>query len=223
MMLQIPSVPRLGREGYIISRAGVYVAVENWSGCGMTLFDFLKKDKAAIYENWLALIFQTYHKDTAVFLEKQNDQFAHPVGHALSEGILEILDILVEQRELGDMTEHLDRIVKIRSIQGQNPSQALSFVYFPKKVVRKLFEAEIKKSALYEDLEKFDERVDEMALLAFDIYVSCREKLSDIRVNEVRRQVAQILKRTGFVEMDSSLEPANQEGGCLRRPVKGGD
>jgi hypothetical protein len=190
----------------------------------MTLVDLLKKEKAVIYKNWLERVFETYPKDTAVFLNKQKDRFANPVGHALSEGIREILEILVEQRDLCDISASLESIVKIRSIQGQPPSDALSFVYFPKRIVREYFKTEIEKLSLFEDLEKFDARIDEMALMAFDIYMSCREKLSDIRVNEVKRQVSQILKRTGFVECDTSLEPVDQEdGGPRRNPLQGGD
>lgn len=189
----------------------------------MTLLELLKKEKATIYKNWLARTFQTYPKDTSIFLEKQKDRFANPVGYTLSEGIREILDVLVGEKEFSELSTHLEPIVKIRSIQGQRPSQALSFVYFPKRLVRDLLGGEIAESSLAEDLEKFDARVDEMALEAFDIYMSCRERLSDIRVGEVKRTVSQILKRTGFLELDSSLEPANQEDGDARRPAKGGD
>jgi hypothetical protein len=36
----------------------------------------------------------------------------------------------------------------------------------------------------------FDRRIDELALMAFDQYVKCREDLALIRINEARRAIS---------------------------------
>ncbi len=39
------------------------------------------------------------------------------------------------------------------------------------------------------EMRDFDSRIDQIALLAFDIYSKCRQKLFEIRVSEVKHQV----------------------------------
>jgi hypothetical protein len=41
--------------------------------------------------------------------------------------------------------------------------------------------------------------MDQVILLAFDIYTQCRQKISDIKVNEVRNQVGRLLERANLV------------------------
>jgi len=40
------------------------------------------------------------------------------------------------------------------------------------------------------DLSILEARIDEMALLAFDVFMRCREQLYEIKVNEARRSVS---------------------------------
>jgi hypothetical protein len=50
-----------------------------------------------------------------------------------------------------------------------------------------------------------------MALLAFDIFVQCREKMQELKVNEMRRRIY-LLERmhTGSVRADSEAGPENR-------------
>ena len=46
--------------------------------------------------------------------------------------------------------------------------------------------------------ERFDQQIDEMAMLAFDIFVACREKIFELKANESRNQFFGSLKRAGI-------------------------
>ena len=43
-------------------------------------------------------------------------------------------------------------------------------------------------------LDLFDQRVDELALAAFDIYMACREQIYRLRASEVRTRTLNVLK-----------------------------
>ena len=79
-------------------------------------------------------------------------------------------------------------------MQDFKPSQAVSFVMELKGLVR---------GALGEGhsavLKDFDSRMDRMTLLAFDIYAKCRQRLFEIRVNEVKNQVGRLLERANLI------------------------
>ncbi len=188
----------------------------------MTLADCLKLKKATIAAEWLDRTLRTYPTDSVNFFSKQKDQFANPVGHTHTEGTQGIVDILVENKDIGEIRPHLLEIIKIRSIQDMPASAAISFVFFLKDVVRELLKKELKDPSFATGLQAFDKRVDEVALMAFDAYASCREKLHAIRVDEVKRRVSHHLKRTGFFESDLGVQPDPSPGNTACRDQQRG-
>ena len=188
----------------------------------MTLASRLKQKKSTVAAEWLDRTLRTYPTDSVNFFSKQKDQFANPVGHAHAQGTQGIVDILVESKELGEAQPHLMEIIRIRAIQDMPASAAISFVFFLKDVVRTLLKSELKDPSFAIDLQAFDKRVDELALIAFDAYASCREKLYAIRVDEVKRNVSNHLKRTGFFESDPGIEPDPRPGNTVCRDQQRG-
>ncbi len=188
----------------------------------MTLADCLKLKKATIAAEWLDRTLKTYPSDSVNFFSKQKDQFANPVGHTHAEGTQAIVDVLVEKKDINDTQPHLLNIIKIRSIQEMSASAAISFVFLLKDVVREVLKSELKDSSFATELQAFDKRVDETALIAFDAYTSCRERLYKIRVDEVQRRVSHHLKRTGFFESDPGAAPDPHPGNTACRDKQRG-
>jgi len=93
----------------------------------------------------------------------------------------------------------------VRAVQGQRPSQALEFVFLLKRALRGVL------GEAYD--AAFDERVDGLALVAFDAYVTCREEIHEIRVREARRRVGLILERfSGDQAEATTVRPATGAG-----------
>ena len=84
---------------------------------------------------------------------------------------------------------------EIRAIQDFSPAEALVFVFFLKNAVREKLAPHVEEYKLFEELLTFESKVDRLALLAFNIYVQCRESLYDVRVAEIRRRSSRILER----------------------------
>lgn len=76
----------------------------------------------------------------------------------------------------------------MRSVQDFTPSQAVGFIFLLKKGIGEALKAEIHQESFLKDWIRFQEKIDEMALLAFDIYMSCREKICDLKVNQARAE-----------------------------------
>ena len=57
-----------------------------------------------------------------------------------------------------------------------------------KKAIREKLKEELQEARVVEELLEFESRIDEMALLAFDVYMQCREKIYQIRTREQRRR-----------------------------------
>jgi len=160
----------------------------------MVLEYFLSQKKASILERWFYLTLETYPAETSRFLKQEKDRFINPVGYTISQEIEALYDELLRGMNPAKLSTSLDNIIRIRSVQDFSPSQAIAFVFLLKKAVREELESEIRENQLFEELLKFESRIDELALLASDIYVRCREKIYEMRINEVKAERERVFK-----------------------------
>jgi hypothetical protein len=164
------------------------------------LRSLLLQRKGAIAERWLHQALAVYPPDALQFYERERDRFANPVGQALRTGTETLLEVLLEEQDPARLRAPLEEILKIRSIQDLTPSQAVGFVFRLKDVVREEIRGEVALPTLAAELATFEARVEELTLLAFDVYVKCRELVYELRVHEVKRNVAGLLRRLNAEE-----------------------
>ena len=154
----------------------------------MPISDLFSKNRRAILERWLELILRTYPSDVAALLKKDGDPFTNPVGSTISLEIESLFSGLCEGCDPRKVSGSLASILKIRSVQDFSPSKAVEFVFLLKKAVNEILKGEIEKEGAVEEWQTIQSRIDDMALQAFDIYVDCREKVCEIRVNQARAE-----------------------------------
>lgn len=163
------------------------------------LENLLLPKKKAILKKWFDLIVETYPEETSRFLRREKDPFANPVGSTIAKGIEEVFEELLKGNDTDRFTSFLDRIIRVRAIQDFTPSQAIAFIFLLKKVVREEAEKEIREKNLSDELVRFESKIDALALLSFDIYMKCREKLYEVRANEVKNRYLYLLKRANLL------------------------
>ncbi len=167
----------------------------------MKLTKLLDEYTAEIQKAWLEKTLATYPKDSFGFLMGQKDQFSNPVGATHTTALAALVQLIAKMDSKADYRPPLVEVVKIRSIQDFSHVEAVSFVLLLKDIARTVLKKEIKdSSSMRKDLVKFDAAVDQMLLQAFEVYSDLRERLYKIRVDEVKRNVATLIKRTGFFE-----------------------
>ena len=174
----------------------------------MVLEHLLPQKRAAILERWFQLVLGTYPADTSGFLKQEKDRFINPVGYTISQEIEALYDELLQGMNSDKLADCLDNIIRIRAVQDFSPSQTIAFIFLLKKAIREELASEITENRVFEELLKFESRIDKLVLLAFDIYMKCREKVFEIRVNEAkaeRERVFKLLERTNLT-MESQGE-----------------
>jgi len=165
----------------------------------MRLNNLLAQRKTAILKNWFALAVETYPPDTASFLKRQKDPFANPVGRTISRGLEALFNELLEEMDYETITSSLDPIIRVRAIQNFSPSQAVSFIFYLKKAVRENTKKEVPEQQLFNELLLFESKIDELVMIAFNLYMQCREKIYDLKANEMRNTTYKAFKRAGLV------------------------
>jgi len=149
----------------------------------MGLNEALAARREAVLERWFQAVLATYPADTARFLASGADPFANPVGHTVREGLGRLYDRFVTDVPASELSSAIDGIVRIRAVQEFTPSAAVGFVYTLRGIVRE----ELAGAAL--DLSgqaELESGIDRLALVAFDVYMQCREKIFEIRVREIK-------------------------------------
>jgi len=186
----------------------------------MKLKDLLSERKTAIVKKWFDLILQDYPADATNFFKQQKNPFANPVGHTLSEGIGRLFDELVYGLDSDEVfSSSLDDIIRIKAVQDFSPSRALSFIFLLKRVIREELERDIAENQFSGELAALESSIDKMALLAFDIYMKCKERIYEIKADEVRRMTFRLLQRAKLVceIKEEDLDPED----VLTKNIKG--
>jgi hypothetical protein len=165
----------------------------------MKLESVLLKKQTAIVKKWFDLVVDTYPSDTSRFLKRQKDPFAIPVGSTTLEGLNAIFADLMGELKPESAMGHIDPIIRIRAVQNFTPGQATGFVLSLKKIVRDQLGDDSGDPERRGELEAFDARVDQLCLIAFDVFVKCREKIFQIQATEQRNRFFKAFERAGLV------------------------
>lgn len=166
----------------------------------MNLERLLSKKRSTILDRWLDCILDTYPADTKRFYKKQKDRFANPVGTTISKEIGNLYDELLKKSHLDRdrVSPILDRIIRIRAIQDFSPSQAISFIFMLKGIVREELKIEVREERISDELLALESKMDDLTLMAFDIHAACREKIYEIKASQAKNQVSRLLRRAGL-------------------------
>jgi len=159
----------------------------------------IEKNKSEIIKKWFEATIQTYAPDTAHFYKGQKDQFANPVGNITAKGVEFLLDQLFNDFEPDAVKTYLDPIIRIRAVQDFTPSQATAFIFLLKKVLRDCLSDKLQDAALVLELLAFESKIDQLCLMAFDMYMTCKEKIYQIAANETRNQTYRAFERAGLI------------------------
>ena len=189
----------------------------------MKLSDLLLDKKSAIVKKWLNEIYDSYPVDTSQFLKGQTDQFLNPVGYTFSQAIEGLFDEIILSETTSDkLLILLDDIIRIKAVQSLNPSDAVSFIFLLKQAIRTALKKEIKEQQQQiEALQRIESRIDDIALLAFNIYMKCREKIYDIKVNEAKTMYFRLLKKANLITDIGDVEPAGDSEAQLTQKIEG--
>lgn len=171
----------------------------------MDLKSLLEERKSSILNKWFEIVLDSYPAETAKFLRDKNKRFTNPVGSTIYQGIQSLLDELIDDKpDSSRLSLFLDNIIRIRAIQDFSASQAVAFVFSIKDIIRQEVETATSSSnplsqKLLTDLAEIDAKIDSIALMSFDIYMQCREKIYDIKAKEARNMTYRLLQQAKLI------------------------
>jgi hypothetical protein len=158
--------------------------------------EILSRKKAEIVKRCFDLTVEAYPVEASLLLKREKDRFLNPVGFTIRSEIENIFDEVAGAMDPKRLADSLTNIIRIRAVQNFTPSEAISFVYLLKRSIREELGAKTtwdvgrgtwdEKSTPEIGWAELDGRIDRVALLAFDVYTQCREKIHEIRMKEIK-------------------------------------
>jgi len=181
----------------------------------------VEEKKAAILKRWRESILQSYPTDSTKFLQGEKNQFANPVGHAINHDTITLLDGILAGTEPAEegMSLALDNLVKIRAVQDFSPAEALAFIFSLKQILRDELSAGDTGTG---SLAVFDERIDRLALAAFECYTEKRERIYEIKVRMIQNRTIKLLERTNLFHEEATQFGISDNGDGDDSSLKGG-
>jgi hypothetical protein len=169
----------------------------------MDLKELLRERKPAIVKKWFEAALASYHTDARGPMRRVEAQFTNPLGFDLDQGLSGLFDAVLQGMLPDKVTTFLDAIVRIRAVQDLAPSEALSFLFRLKGIIRDELGPELLAGpGVREELTALDGVVDDLALYAFDLYMRCREKIYDLKAKEAQNATFRLLQKAQLLTKD---------------------
>ncbi|RLB44216.1 MAG: hypothetical protein DRH12_00800 [Deltaproteobacteria bacterium] len=165
----------------------------------MSLESFLIERKGSILPLWRDSLFDVYPPGSHGFLKNKKERFANPVGYTLSTELERLFGEIAKEDLTSEARSSLESILKIRAVQDLKPSEAVRFILDLKGIVRNEVNSKGSSGISSEELREFELKMDKICLEAFDIYNRCKQKIYELRVNEVKRQVSRLMERANLI------------------------
>lgn len=167
----------------------------------MGLKTVLAERKTSIVRKWFDRVVETYPADTSQFLKRQKDPFNNPVGSTTLESLTRIFDELLKDTPDSDALQAAaDPIIRIRAVQTMfSPSQAVGFPYYLKKIIREELAGRMTDPQALQALLAFELEIDRLSLVAFNIYMACRETVLKLRTNLEKERLYKAFSRAGLI------------------------
>lgn len=150
----------------------------------MDLAEGFRNHREKIVNKWVEYTLSTYV--SSGFFVRERDAFANPVGANIRQALEKLFLLLSKGADAKEYVPPLEQIMSIRSVQEFSPSQAIAPLNGVKHITREIFAADKERKQLVNELYDFEFAVDLAVLAAFDIYMHYRERLYQVRINEIK-------------------------------------
>ncbi len=150
----------------------------------MKLDEAFRNHREKIVDRWVDYTLSTYKSSS--FFKKEKNKFANPVGGNTREALDRLFGLLAKNADPQEFVAPLEQIMQIRSIQEFAASVAVGPIHAVKHITREVLANDKERCHLVQDLYDFEFAVDLAVLAAFDLYMQCRERLYQVRIQEIK-------------------------------------
>jgi hypothetical protein len=163
-------------------------------------------DKERLLNEWYKnMVLSLYNNDETNYIMNEKDSFINPSGYILKNALVDIFVYLFEGIELDKITESLEKFAKLLALNGSDTEKNLNILFLLKNKIEEF----VKTQRIFENCQdeffyitsKFDRLVHKL----FVLYASARDKIYEIKINEVKRLTYSLLRANKLIEKVSEF------------------
>jgi hypothetical protein len=155
----------------------------------------ISENKEALRDAWLKSIFGTYPKEAAAILNSSKDQFQNPLGYVTKEAVKNVLDCIATHSDESTLRTALFPLIQVRAIQELTPSEAIAPAFLFKEALVSV----VGQQRLKEMFSEFLKLSDLILSTSVDILTECKLKVSEVRIEEIKRNMYMLARQGGRV------------------------
>ena len=166
----------------------------------MDIIELCNSQRDVLVDRWVNRFFASYPLDSKGFMRTNRDRFANPVGETTRIAAAVLFDAVIgKEADAETVKTALHDLVWVRAVQDMPPSKAVGALYLLKDVLRGAILPECQKpghagASILNEYLAMESRVDTLGLMALDMYSEARERVFRIRVEEVKRSQAAVIR-----------------------------
>lgn len=171
----------------------------------MNITQLCNERRVSLLPRWTELFFAAYPLDGPGFLRSQTDPFANPVGRIIREALPVLYDAVAgNDADPEAVRAALADLVRLRAVQDMPPAKAVGPLFLLKSLLRESVlpdwlarradGADPGTAHRVNEYLAVESRVDSLGLLALDLYAGDREKVFNLRVEEIKRSQSQVVR-----------------------------
>ena len=150
-----------------------------------TIYGEIEARRGSILKTWRAGLNREQGPSGLSSVQRTNS-FTSSVASLVEEGTSDVVTWLVDQGSTAEIPETLVDLCRLKAVQEASPSLAFGFIFDLKRAIRAALNNTVKQRESAE-LDRVEQRIDELALVTFDWYSEFREKIYLIKVAELQR------------------------------------
>jgi len=154
---------------------------------GYKIYKAIQDKQQSILSRWVPAALGDFCHNEPLTVHRGKDRFSDPLGYAIASNAEAILQWLINDEPDTDLGKPLEAICRIKAVQDYRPSESLHFIFDLKTIIRECLAGEIDVSQYAEELWEVDRRIDDMALMAFDLFGACRNQIYQLQAEEIKR------------------------------------
>jgi len=159
-----------------------------------SILNFLENNRQTILNEWEKYIIDNYPVDAGKFLLGNKNQFANPIGYTIRTELPIIFDAIINDNFDDKFNTSLENFIRIRAVQNYSVEQANSFCSFLQNIIEN-YAKENQNPEIFDEFLILNKRLQKVLHKSFECYLSMKQKLMEIKLDEVKRQNQKMIER----------------------------
>lgn len=161
----------------------------------MTIAEVLEQKRSLVQSKWIDSVINSYPSESAKFIVGNKNKFTNPLGYTVENSINTICSNYLNSEKQNECEEAIEAIVRLRAVQDFTPAKAIGIMFDFKSIVLTEIRDMIDTKDRFDEYLLIETQIDKLIDYALNFYIECRERVNEIKANEVRRGFEKMVLR----------------------------